>query len=306
MPLRSMRAALALCLPLLTLGIVSCQPSSGPRCTNVASTRTTVRYATTPGVDAGLQSLDLYRPKLEAGCPTVPVVLYVHGGGWMRGDKANQILTKVDLFAQKLGWVFVSVNYRLSPSPIDVADPDGVRAPTHARDVAASVAWVRANARRYGADPNRIALVGHSAGAGLVSNLGTDESLLAGAGVPRQAVRCVASLDTESYDVADGIARNRSLYENAFGTDPDGWTAASPIHQLTDGEALPPFLIVSHTAAAWQANSAEFRDALVAAGGTATLKVVPLDHEGINDAVGASGDRYVTPPLVAFLGRCLA
>ncbi len=115
----------------------------------------------------------------------------------------------------------------------------------------------------------------------------------------------MASLDTESYDVADGIARNRSLYENAFGTDPAGWTAASPIHQLTKGEALPPFLLFSHTAAGWQAKSAAFRDALVAAGGTASLKVVPLDHEGINDAVGKPGDKLVTPPLLTFLSGCL-
>lgn len=303
---RALRVVSLLTLSLLAAGaLVACEPSTGPRCTNVASTKTTARYTTTAGVAANLQSLDVYRPKVDAGCAKVPIVVYVHGGGWAIGDKSNKMAQKVDLFAQKAGWLFVSVNYRLSPNPIDVAAPDGVRAPTHAQDVAAAIAWVRANASKFGANPARLAIMGHSAGAGLVSNIGTDESLLAGAGVPRSTVRCVASLDTESYDVADGIARNRSLYENAFGTDPTGWTAASPIHQLTKGEALPPFLIFSHTAAAWQAKSVAFRDALIGAGGKATLKVVPLDHEGINDAVGKPGDTSVTPHLLAFLGGCL-
>lgn len=281
-------------------------PQGSERCTNVTSTKTTHRYARTSGVAADLQSLDLYRPDLHPGCPAAPVVVYVHGGGWLRGDKANKVDDKVALFAEQLGWVFVSVNYRLSPDPIDLAAPNAVRAPVHAQDVAAAVAWVRQHVADSGGDPDRIALVGHSAGAHLVSELGTDQSLLAAAGVPRGSVPCVASLDTQAYDVAYAVAVSRRLHENAFGTDPARWPEWSPIHQITAGEALPAFLVVAHTARPWLAQSRAFTDALTAAGGRAELVPVPLDHAGINAAVGRPGDTIVTPPLTRFLRDCFA
>lgn len=323
MPNRSRTLALAVTLAAVIIASTACEPAStsppapkpGPtstvsakgvaRCAATGVTKRTVRYAATPGVAANLQSLDLYRPTLPAGCPRTPIVLYVHGGGWRRGDKAQQINRKVDLFARQQGWLFISVNYRLSPDPLDLTSPTAVRAPTHAKDVAAAIGWVTRNARANGADPTRVAIAGHSAGAHIVSTLGTDQSLLAAARVPRSSVRCVVSLDIAGFDVAQAVRVNGDLYENAFGSDPARWRTLSPLFQITDGEALPDFLAITQRTRWLESTNRTFRDALVAAGGSATLRSVPLDHNGINAAVGTTGDKLVTPPLMAFLTPCL-
>jgi acetyl esterase/lipase len=283
----------------------SASATGAKRCAATKVTTRTVRYTATPGVAANLQSLDLYRPTLPAGCPRTPIVVYVHGGGWRRGDKANQIASKVDLFARQQGWLFVSVNYRLSPDPLDLTSRTAVRAPTHARDVAAAIAWVTRNARANGADPTRVAIAGHSAGAHIVSTLGTDQSLLAGAKVPRSSVRCVVSLDIAGFDVAQAIRVNGALYENAFGSDPARWRSLSPLFQITKGEPLPDFLQITQRTRWLETTNRTFADALRAAGGSATLRTVPLDHNAINGAVGRPGDKLVTPPLLAFLTPCL-
>ena len=295
---RRTAVALALALAVGVGALAACEPAPppGPRCNGVGNVRhADQRYAATAGVPADLQSLDVYEPTIDEECPPAPMVVYVHGGGWSAGDKANQIVHKVDLFAQRAGWVFASVNYRLSPRPIDLDDPDAVRSPTHAQDVADAVAWLRANAERFG---------GHAAGAHLVSLLGTREDLLTDAGVPRSAVRCVAPLDTVGFDLA-AVAPGNDLYRNAFGADPAGWPASSPQLQVTDGEDLPAFQLITQQRAGRLGPNEAFRDVLVAAGGPAAVLGVPLDHAGINQAVGRSDDRYVTAPLVGFLGPCL-
>jgi acetyl esterase/lipase len=306
---RSPRIAVALgALGLVATVLAACEPAPpppGPRCQQVGHTaHLDQRYASTPGTPARLQSLDVYQPKLDRGCAPTPVVIWVHGGGWRTGDKGNQMLAKVDLFARQQGWLLISTNYRLSPNPIDLTSPTAVRAPTHAQDVAAAIAWARANAARFGGDPDRIALVGHSAGAHLVSQVGTDESLLAGASVPRSSLRCVVSLDTSAYDVTE-VAPGSPLHQNAFGTDPAGWRASSPLHQVTAGEALPRFHLVVQDRPQSRARTERFRDALRSAGGAATSTAVPLSHEEINAALGQPSDRLVTPGVMLVLGTCL-
>ena len=68
----------------------------------------------------------------------MPVVVWVHGGGYRKGDKAQQVAAKVALFAKR-GWIFASVNYRLTK----LTDPVPARYPAHYDDVAAAVAWLR-------------------------------------------------------------------------------------------------------------------------------------------------------------------
>ena len=95
-----------------------CRPRPPPpACTPAgATTQSNVRYATSPDVAANLQSLDLSTPNLPAGCTATPVVVYVHGGGFINGDKANSITDKRNLFTGA-GWAFASVNYRLVGDP---------------------------------------------------------------------------------------------------------------------------------------------------------------------------------------------
>ncbi len=269
-----------------------------------------VAFEQVPGVAPNLLSLDYYLPIRPAGCGAAPLVVFVHGGGFSRGDKANKISDKVNLLTGQ-GWAFASVNYRLSPaSSKDL--PGDIRYPVHEQDVATAVGWLRAHSATLGTDPSRIALIGHSSGAFLTSLLSTDTSFLTKAGVPIADVPCPVSLDTE-YSIPKQIAhggKQEALYRKAFGADPTTWAVGSPITHTEPGASRPRFLIVTQgkpddTRRVDQAEA--FRDALVAGGTPATvLDVSPLQHEEINAAVGASNEMRVTPPVVSFLQSCLA
>jgi len=103
--------------------------------------------------------LDLYRPEDAEGL--LPVVLWVHGGGWRNGSKdaPNRAVGLV-----RRGYALASVGYRLSPEAIF---------PAAIEDCKAAVRWVRANADEHGLDPDRIGAWGSSAGGHLVALLGT-------------------------------------------------------------------------------------------------------------------------------------
>ncbi len=109
----------------------------------------------------------MFAPK---GAANRPVVLFVHGGAWMFGDKDMLGLYRdVGRFFARHGAVAVCINYRLVPF---------VKHPDQVKDVARAFAWVRAHVRDYGGDPDRIFLCGHSAGGHLVALLATDDEYL--------------------------------------------------------------------------------------------------------------------------------
>lgn len=120
--------------------------------------------------DAGCQ-LDLYLPK-SSGKP-FPMVVWVHGGGLTGGDKAEPPSAALAKRLAQNGFGVASVNYRLSPK---------VRYPTYIEDVATAVVWVEAHAKSFGGDPERIYLIGHSAGAYLVAMLAMNTKFLRQAG----------------------------------------------------------------------------------------------------------------------------
>ena len=253
-------------------------------------------------------SLDLSVPDLPDDCPDPPVFVWVHGGGFAVGDKGNQVEDKIRLAAAN-GWAFASVNYRLSPEPgTSEPEPDAVRHPDHAEDVAAAVAWIRDEGADHGIDGSRIALVGHSAGAFLVSLVGTDDSFLAATGGGLDDLGCVVSLDT-TYSVTAQVAGGgpaETMFRNAFGDDPDVWRAASPLVTAAEGGA-PPFLVVTQGNRARVAGSEAFARALRDAGGTAeVLDASPYDHAEVNRLIGTAGDDVVTPVLEPFVADCLA
>lgn len=107
-----------------------------------------------------LQKLDLYVPEGKAG--PRPVLLFVHGGGFTRGDKhAAFYPDNITGWAAKHGMVGVNIDYRLAPK-----NPW----PAAVQDVASAIRWVHANIAKYGGDPDRIVLWGHSAGANDVAD----------------------------------------------------------------------------------------------------------------------------------------
>lgn len=124
-------------------------------------TLTDITYCTP---DNSPQTMDIYIP--DTGGPW-PVLVYVHGGAWMRGDKAEPMMS---LFARSMtaqGYLVASINYRLYPAG---------QFPAMIQDVKCAVRFLRANATEYNLDPNRVGAVGVSAGGHLVSLLGTTDT----------------------------------------------------------------------------------------------------------------------------------
>jgi arylformamidase len=179
------------------------------------------------------QRFDAYLPQRRRNAP---VLLVVHGGGWAHGNKDNPGLVehKAGYWLPK-GYVLVSTNYRLRP---DTAPLD------QARDVARALAAVQRRAPEWGADPSRVVLMGHSAGAHLALLVAVSPALWREAGAIRP--RAVVALDSGALDVPDLMRRPRipPLFHRAFGPDPGDWVAASPHHQLSP-QASPTLLVCS-------------------------------------------------------------
>jgi acetyl esterase/lipase len=231
------------------------------------------------------QRMDAYIP----AHPTGDAVLLVHGGGWRRGDKDSRKVVDNKLADWSArGMVVLSVDYRLLPD----ADPV-----TQAGDVAAALAYAQRHAREWGADPLRFVLAGHSAGAHLVALLDADPSLARAHGA--RAWRGTIALDSAALDVTKIMqSRHPSLYDDAFGTDPAYWRAASPTLQLTRDAA--PILLVCSTERANSCDQARgFANAARRLGVRAEVLPEALSHGEINDKLGLPGaytdavDRFI-------------
>ena len=301
MKTRVLLSAVAVVAGLLVAGCLAAlpgeaqAPDAGPSpCDPISTVTRDIAYGR-----ARLQKLDVY-PAPGDVCGANPVVVWVHGGGWRTGDKAR--LNAKRAWARQHGWTLVSVNYRLS----DPAVPAGrrIRYPTHNRDVGRAVGWVHDHIDGYGGDPSRIALIGHSAGAQIVSSVGVDEDYLRRA--VREAVCGVVSLDTAGYDVAARIrddVRGSQLYRNAFGNVPSVWRDASPINHLDAGDA--PQLVVRRGSRDQQRAQNEYARALRAAGiGTTVVPTLRYSHTQVNRLLGSAGDTLLTPRVEAFLDDC--
>lgn len=263
----------------------------------------TIVYKQVSGVDPNLLSLDVYH--FEKTIVKRPVVVYVHGGGWAVGDKANSIDNKRNLF-ESINYVFVSVNYRLSPNNNILSDYR-IKFPVHNNDVADAVKWIFDNIGTYGGDANNIVLLGHSAGAHLVSLTGLSQQFLPARGIALTQLKGVASIDTEGYDVEAQVNDNNITYINAFGTNVNDLVDASPVQQIDNTKNYPPFFVAKRGSVT-RINIAEnFIETLTAAGvSVSTVTASQYDHEGINDAIGAPGETAVTEPLLEFLESCFA
>lgn len=270
-----------------------------------------IKYQSLNGVSDNLQSLDIYTPAITDPCKKVPVVIWVHGGAWMIGDKANMD-SKIE-FYRSLGYVLVSVNYRLSPNVLlnpTLVTPR-VMFPDHPNDVGAAVAWVRKNIATYGGNPVKLALAGHSAGAHLVALVSTDQSYIRKADPSWQSsyLKCTGSYDTEGYDIpftmsqtAGPSASQVLIYKNAFGDLMNTWTQASPKTHLS--VESPAFQFAKRGDQARQSVLMTFSSLLQGLGKTTSIiNASSLTHEEVNSHIGAMGDTVMTPFVRAFMTR---
>ncbi|HEY2347173.1 MAG TPA: alpha/beta hydrolase [Xanthomonadaceae bacterium] len=179
---------------------------------------------------AARQRFDVYAPPQARNAP---VIFMVHGGAWMFGDKSakNVIENKVSRWVPR-GFVFISIDYRMLPE---------AQVSVQAQDVAHALAYAQQHAAEWGGDPRRFVLMGHSAGAHLVSLVSASPSIATAQGV--QPWLGTVALDSAAYDVAKIMqGQHYHFYDRVFGSDPSVWAADSPTTQLSG--RIPPFLAV--------------------------------------------------------------
>jgi len=236
------------------------------------------------------QVLDVYAPP---DAKNLPVVFWIHGGGWQAGDKTS-VQLKPKAFVDKR-FVFVSTNYRLLPN---------VEMETIFRDIAKSMHWVHDHIAEYGGDPNRILVMGHSAGAQLAALICIDDRYLKAEGLSLASIKGCVPVDGDTYDVPAIIetaeTRRRVHHQpqaefghrEKFGNDPAKHLDYSAVTHVAKGKHIPPFLILyvadhPDTNAQAQRLGAVLNDAGISAtlfGGKETT------HTRINDNLGQPDD----------------
>ena len=188
------------------------------------------------------QVLDVFAPE---GAKDLPVIFWIHGGGWQQGDKSD-IQIKPRVFSER-GFVFVSTNYRLLPD---------VQMEILIRDVAKSLGWVHKNIADYGGDPNHIFVMGHSAGAQLAALICTDDRYAKAEGVSFSSLKGCVPVDGDTYDLpaiimtaefrqkVHGLPLPKFGHRVKFGNDPAKHINFSAVTHIAQGKDIPPFLIL--------------------------------------------------------------
>jgi acetyl esterase/lipase len=250
------------------------------------------------------QVLDVYSTK---GAKNLPVVFWIHGGGWQTGDK-NDVQVKPQWFNEK-GFVFVSTNYRLLPT-VDMG--------TLIRDVARAVRWTHEHIAEYGGDPKQMLIMGHSAGAQLAAILCTDDRYLKAEGLSLDIVKGCVPVDGDTFDVpaiiataearwkAHGLPPAKFGHREKFGNDPEKHKDFSAVTHVAKGKGIPPFLILyvaGHPDTTAQAQ--RLGNVLKEAGVPVTLfGGRETTHNKLNDDLGKPDDPG-TNALFEFVGGAL-
>lgn len=256
----------------------------------------TIAYGSDP-----LQQIDLYRPRATSAA--APLVVYVHGGGWKRGSRKTTGSRTAPEHFTGLGYAYASIDYRLVPA---------ATVEQQASDVAHAVKALVDRADRLGIDRNRIVLIGHSAGAHLVSLVGTDEQYLRGAGLSFADIDGIIPNDGAAYDVPQQIAEGgrfmHDTYVQAFGTDPARQRALSPTFHAGSPNA-PSFLLIHVQRKDGVAQNKELEAALRRAGTAVERHEFPgtglQGHAEINRRLGEP-DYAATPVVDDWLRRVFA
>lgn len=252
-------------------------------------------YTYHPGVPLEEMAMDLFIPEGARDCP---VLIYCHGGGWAAGNK-NGIGPKSLYFASS-GILVASVNYRL-----------GEVRPRRsgATDIADAIRFLHHEVGPLGGDPNRIFIMGHSAGAHLAALAICDPNLLARDAQANAAVRGLILLDSAAYDTPAMLGSGTvSSFENVFGHSTDNWIAVSPYQLALKRTALPPMMLACSTVdpdprnLATRATSAQhLADAVRKSGSSATIIQVPgRDHYNIDTSMGQPDDPLM-PLILKFI-----
>jgi acetyl esterase/lipase len=241
------------------------------------------------------QKVDIYAPE---GAKNLPVVFWIHGGGWQTGDRTD-VQVKPQAFVNK-GFVFVSTGYRLLTN-VDMG--------TIFRDIAKSVRYVHDHIAEHGGDPNRILVMGHSAGAQLAALICIDDRYLKAEGLSLTIIKGCVPVDGDTYDVpaiietvetrlrVHGLPMPKFGHRVKFGNDPAKHRDYSAVTHVAKGKGIPPFLILhvaDHPDTSAQAERLEavLKDAGIPAQRFAAKET---NHRKLNEDLGLPDD----PPTKA-------
>lgn len=246
------------------------------------------------------QVLDVYSP---AGATNLPVVFWIHGGGWQAGDKGDVTLKPAAF--NDAGFVFVSAGYRLLPA-VDMR--------TIVRDVAAALGWVHRHVEEHGGDPARMLVMGHSAGGQLAALLCTDDRYLKAEGLSLAAIKGCVPVDADTFDIpaiievaetrwrVHGLPKAAFGHREKFGGDPALHRDFSAVTHVAADKGIPPFLVLhvaEHPDTTAQAR--RFAAALKDAGVPVTVVGArETTHARLNDDLGKPDDP-ATKALWAFV-----
>lgn len=283
-----MKSLLSLLLPLLATIALADPPKPAPKAVQLpAGIRMEADIAYVPEGDES-QRLDLYLPEAAPEKP-LPLIVHIHGGGWRAGNKFPCPVTGMVL----QGYVVASAEYRFSQVAVF---------PAQIQDCQAAIRWLRANAAKYHIDPEKVGVVGGSAGGHLSSLVGTSGGtgvFPAIGGNEGQPDRVQAVCDiygpADFTTVVKQAAEDRNvknIFEFNSPADPYSSLIGAPLETVEESRAVspvtyvseddPPVLILhgTHDALVPYAQSVQFAEALKAKGVPVWLQTLPGSGHG--------------------------
>ncbi|MGH7767101.1 MAG: alpha/beta hydrolase [Candidatus Binatia bacterium] len=252
-------------------------------------------YWNGPDADDRKHRLDFYVPKGSGW----PVLIFVHGGSWRRGDKTLKYggadpYGNIGRFYAARGIGVAVANYRLQPK---------VTWREQVQDIARMLAWVYDHAEGYGGDKGVIFVSGHSSGAQLATRTALDRHLLQELGLPPRVPCGIISISGAPFDLTDEKI-NLSLFEKHFraGDDGDRWKhEASSVNLVTP--STPPFLLLHGR---WDREGLKRQNqimhrALTRAGVSSRLMVTPWEEHFLTVAALSRPDTPVSTAVMDFI-----
>ncbi|MBB1073357.1 alpha/beta hydrolase [Rhodoferax sp. 4810] len=218
--------------------------------------KTDIRYDTAARSASGFNQLDVfYAEKTSATAALNPVIVFIHGGNWTGGDKANlrnQNNAEIPQYFVQRGYVFVALNFRLASEDQSIGLAD------MATDIAHGLRWIHQHIKEYGGKNTEMVLWGYSSGAHLATLIAMDKRYLSRVNLTPQMIAGVIGMDVPQYDVPKAFqllatedvggwnetTRARQL-ETLFGRTATQQREFSPSEYLTEQTQRLKFLLIS-------------------------------------------------------------